>query len=117
MVFLDNVERHASSHAIAPVIAAAYQPGSQELQLVCVNVEEGAQPIADEAGLRKGLADKQGGQTGIGGLTARSRGGLGFAIRVMAGTGRGRRTTGRSWDWNDVNDSFSGFVAGLEVHV
>jgi hypothetical protein len=112
------VEQHANSHAVAPVIAAAYHPGSRELQLVCVNVEEpGAQPIADEAGLRKALADTQDGQTGIAGLTARSRGGLGFAIRVMAGTGRGRRTPGRSWDWNDVSDSFSGFVAGLEVHV
>jgi hypothetical protein len=118
VVFLDNVEQHARSHAVEPVIAAAYHPGSQELQLVCINVEEpGALPVADEAGLRAVLADTGGGQTGIGGLTARSRGGLGFAVRMMAGTGRGRRTSDRSWDWNDVNDSLSGFIAGLELHV
>ncbi len=118
VVFLDNVEQHARSHEVAPLIAASYHPDSHELQLVCVNVEEpGSLPITDEAGLRKALAEAEGGQGGIAGLTARSRGGLGFAIRVMAGTGRGRRTTGRSWDWNDVNDSFSGFLAALEVHV
>lgn len=118
VVFLDNVEQHACWDAAKSVIVAAYCPGSQELQLVCVNIEKpGALVIADEAGLRRALTDPQNGESSIAGLTARPRGGLGFAIRLMAGTGRGRRPTGRSWDWNNVNDSFSGFVAGLEVHV
>lgn len=118
VVFLDNVEQHARSREVAPVIAASYHPESHELQLVCVNVEQPERlPIPDAGGLRKALGEAEGGQGGIAGLTARSRGGLGFTIRAMAGTGRGRRTTDRSWDWNDVSDSFSGFLAGLEVHV
>jgi hypothetical protein len=116
-VFLDNVDEHRASRAIPPVIAAAHHPESHELQLVCINLDEpDALVIANLADLRQAVNTARHGRGGLNGLVAVSHAETSFAVRLMAGTGRGRRTRGRSWDWREVPESFSGFVAGLEVH-
>lgn len=120
MIFMDNVEQHARSRQIAPVIAAALHPNGPrpELQLVCVNLEDDQDlPITDRKALHDAIMKPSVGLGGINALVALPHGGLEFAVKLMAGTGRGTRFSNRTSDWRDGADSFPGFVAGLEVQV
>lgn len=116
-VFLHNVEQHARSHTIAPVICAAFHPPSNDMQVVCVNLEEpGALLVATAEELQEAIARSQTEYGSIDELSAISRGGLVFTIRLIAGTGRARRRSDESWRVEEARESVPGFVAGLEVH-
>lgn len=115
--FLHNVEEHARWQKIAPVICAAFHPPSNDMQVVCVNLEQpGAVVIATAEELEAVIAGSQRKHGSIDELSAISRDGLVFTIRLMAGTGRARRRSDESWRVEEARESVPGFVAGLEVH-
>jgi hypothetical protein len=116
-VFLHNVDQHARSHAIAPVICAAFHPPSNDMQVVVVNLEEpGHLVIATQEELDDAIARSQANHGSLDDLGSLSRGGLVFTVRLMAGTSRAHRRSGGSWQGQSVPESVPGFVAGLEVH-
>lgn len=116
-VFLDNAAEHAAGAPTSPVVCAAFEPMTRNLQLVCVNlVPPGAALPATEQDVERMVADSDQSFRSIASLTRRRSPDLDFSVRVMAGACRARHRTGRGWRYSTSRRVTPGFIAGIEVH-
>jgi hypothetical protein len=116
-VFLGNVEEHAPGGAASPVICAAFEPVSRNLQLVCVNLSPVGAALPQDTGDLAGLVDdSERPFRSLATLASRPRGNLDFTIRLITGASQARHRTGGGWKLTTGKVFVPGFVAGIEVH-
>jgi len=116
-VFLDNVAEHAAGAPTSPVVCAAFEPMTRNLQFVCVNLAPSGTTVpVDEADVQRMVDDPDQTFRSVAWLARRSRGDLDFSVRIISGTGRARHRTGRGWNFASSEHAVPGFVAGIEIH-
>jgi len=116
-VFLDNVADHAPGAPTSPVVCAAFEPVSKNLQLVCINLAPPGTPVpANEAEIERMLDDPDEVFRSLGWLARRSRADLDFSLRIISGAARARHRTGRGWSFASEEPAVPGFIAGIEIH-
>jgi hypothetical protein len=116
-VFLDNAAAHAAGAPTSPVLCAAFEPVTKNLQLVCVNLAPaGAALPVSESDLEGMVADVDQSFRSIAWLARRRRPDLDFSVRIITGVGHVRHRTGRGWRSSSFERSVPGFIAGIEVH-
>lgn len=116
-VFLDNVAEHAAGAPTSPVLCAAFEPMTRNLQLVCVNLAppDAALPNS-ESDVQDMVADPNESFRSIAWLARRARPDLDFSVRIISGVGHARHRTGRGWRSSPCHRAVPGFVAGIEIH-
>jgi hypothetical protein len=116
---LDSDYRSTSDETSAarrsPVVCAAFEPVSKNLQLVCVNLAESAIPdVVADVGRMLDDPDEEFRSLGL--LARRPRGDLDSTVKVISGSARAHHRAGGEWIFAPAELGVPGFIARIEIH-
>ncbi|MCW2993599.1 MAG: hypothetical protein JWQ18_1094 [Conexibacter sp.] len=113
--FIDNARKYGDENApVGPVICAALEPQSNDLQLVVCDLGSDA-PADGQAALRDAVSRSRETLGGIQSLVALRRNGMDLSVRLAFGAGRAHHRTHRAWRFSTFA-AVPGFIAGVEIH-
>jgi hypothetical protein len=112
--FLENARTHGTPAEVPPVICAAFDRQTNDLQLVVCDLGRDV-PTDGQATLHSAVAESRANGGGIQSLAALTRGRLDFSVRLAHGTGRAHYRTNRSWHFS-AGSEVPGYIAGIEIH-